>query len=215
MPYESDLNYLYKESKVTYQQEEEGLISSYLAVLRPVLEGLAKDAKILEIGCGRGFLLTALYDMGYKNIFGVETSLQSVSMADTKVRERIAHDVFKPEVFPDQQFKFIFFFQVLEYIFDVNIFINLCREKMLPGGYIPAFNHDIDALQAKLLKTNSPIIDIEHSHLLRLVPLFGPLKERLLKSNALGKLLGRKVKVRLGNLCLVAQKPSTQSKSCA
>jgi len=36
--------------------------------------GIADDSRILDIGCGAGFLLNELSKLGYKNIFGLELS---------------------------------------------------------------------------------------------------------------------------------------------
>ena len=61
---------LYKDSKFKYNEEIENIAVSYLETLRYVLCRLPKIARILEAGCGNGFVIKALYGMGYKNIFG-------------------------------------------------------------------------------------------------------------------------------------------------
>src|SRR3989338_2807763 len=63
---ELNLPSLYKKSKFTYDEEIENLTATYMKSLRPVLNRLGKKAKILEIGCGNGFVLEKLYQSGYK-----------------------------------------------------------------------------------------------------------------------------------------------------
>ena len=52
---ESLLYAFYKKSRFTYEEETGNLTTTYLNALKPILEDLPKDAKILEIGCGMVF----------------------------------------------------------------------------------------------------------------------------------------------------------------
>lgn len=47
----------------------------------PLLDGLPKDARILDLGCGAGELLAALIESGYTNCSGIDISAEQVALA--------------------------------------------------------------------------------------------------------------------------------------
>jgi SAM-dependent methyltransferase len=232
---------LYKDSKFKYNEEIENIAVSYLETLRYVLCRLPKTARILEAGCGNGFVIKALYGMGYKNIFGIEPSSDAVQKADPLIKNKIVADIFKPGIFQPNSFDLIYFFQTFDHIQHPNDFLNLCYSLLLPGGNILAFNHDVDSLPVKILREKNPIIDIEHPYLYNkktirkifeknnfqtikiyspysvisfrylvwLTPLWKPVKLWMLnlKDSFLGALLRKRIKIMLGNLCIIAIKP--------
>lgn len=162
VPEESFVYDLYKKSKFIYANETENLAVTYLAALDTALQQLSKDAKILEIGCGNGFLLKGLHAKGYGNVFGVEPSTEAVEKSDPLIRKQIIADVLQPTTFKPETFDLICFFQVLEHMPDPDQFLKLCYSLLSPGGFIVAFNHDAESLQAKILRERSPIIDVGH-----------------------------------------------------
>lgn len=237
-----DLDILYRNSKLTYEEEINNLTISYLDSLKDILRILPENAKILEIGCGNGFMLKALFDLGYKEVFGIEPSIDAIQKADKDIIKNITADVLRPGIFKQNEFDFIFFFQTLDHIRDPIFFLSICYDFLIPGGFILAFTHDVESLSAKFLKDKSPIIDIEHpylysketirkifekskfiplkiyspknlvslKHLIRLIPLSKSIKISLLNSGngLLNLLLNIRLKVRLGNICIIAKKQS-------
>lgn len=231
---------LYRQSKFTYDDEVGSLTATYINALKDVLGVIPKDANILEVGCGNGFILSALRNMGYKNVFGVEPSADASAKASAEIRANIVTDVLASGTFNTNTFGLIFFFQTFDHIHDPNSFLKICYNIAAPGARIMAFNHDIESPQARMLKERSPIIDIAHPylysvdtikkvferngfkpvkayspysivslrHLIRLVPMPAVLKKALLnaKPMALKALLDKKMKIKLGNICLVAEK---------
>jgi SAM-dependent methyltransferase len=231
---------LYRKSRFTYEEEADNLAITYLTALRPILRKLPKDVKILEIGCGNGFLLKSLYDMGYKDVCGVEPSLDAVEKSDKTIRDKIVSDVLTPGTFKSGEFRLICFFQLLDHLPDPDDFLKICYNILSPGGFILAFNHDAESLQARLLKEKSPIIDIEHTyffsketikkvfeknnflplkvyspasvislrHIIWLLPAPKQFKKKLMgfKSEVVRLILKQKIKVKLGNLCLIGTK---------
>lgn len=161
----SKISKLYKDSKFTYEEETKNLEKTYLKVLQPVLNNISKGDNILEIGCGNGFILKRLQDLGYKNCFGIEPSKDAVSKADEKIKGNISLDIFELKIFKKKKFKFIFFFQTIDHIPIPGQFLTLCYKLLEKNGYILAFNHNVESLSSKLLGEKSPIIDIEHTFL--------------------------------------------------
>lgn len=162
VPEQSFVEDLYKKSKFIYENETNNLADSYLMSLQLVLQQLSKDAKILEIGCGNGFLLKVLYEKGYQNVWGVEPSAEAAAKSDRVIRDRIVVDMFRPSTFQSNTFNLICFFQVLEHVPDPDSFLRICHDLLVSGGFVVAFNHDVESLQAKILGEKSPIIDIGH-----------------------------------------------------
>lgn len=232
---------LYKRSKFTYAEQVENLTASYLRVLAEVLPRLSPRDKILEIGCGNGFVLSALAKKGYQQIYGLEPSLDAAAKADPMIKDKITTEVLKEGVYPPASFAFIYFMQTLDHIPDPLQFLSICYGLLSPGGMILALNHDVESFSARMLKEKSPIIDLEHMYLYSqdtisrlfsksgftplkifspasviswrylcwLLPLPKALKVRILqaKGRIVNYLLQKKIKIRLGNLCIIARKP--------
>ena len=226
------LSRLYKKSLLTYDDEMDNLTTSYINSVKPILKKLPKDAKILEVGCGNGFVLKAIYDLGYKNVFGIEPSVDATSKSNSKIKKNIVTDILKPGLFDKDSFDFIFFFQTLDHIPDPNKFLKECYKLLKINCRILAFNHNADSFSSKLLGEKSPIIDIEHTFLygpetikkifekigftvdkvyspknvLSLKHFFWLLpinkKLKLLILNSKIKLLNKKINIKLGNICL-------------
>ena len=230
------LEKLYQKSILTYDDEINNLIDTYFDSLKPILKRLPKTANILEIGCGNGFVLEKIYQSGYKNVFGIEPSINAVKKASKNIKNKITVGMFKPKLFPKNKFDLIFLFQTLDHISNPNEFIKECSRITKYGGYFLAFNHNVESLSAKILKEKSPIIDIEHTflyspktiktiftknkfyvekiyspynilslkHFVWLFPLPTNIKQKLLNSKL--AILNKKIKIYLGNLCLIARK---------
>jgi len=230
------LNLLYKKSLLTYDDEINNLTTTYINSIKSILKKLPKDAKILEIGCGNGFVLKAVYDLGYKNVFGIEPSTDAYNKLNLKIKKNVKNNILKPGLLNKEIFDFIFFFQTLDHIPDPNKFLKECHNLLKINGHIFAFNHNIDSFSAKLLGEKSPIIDIEHTFLyspktiktifkkngfatnkdyspkniLSIKHLFWllpiPKKIKLLMLHSKIKMLNKTINIKLGNICIEGQK---------
>jgi 2-polyprenyl-3-methyl-5-hydroxy-6-metoxy-1,4-benzoquinol methylase len=230
------LNTLYQKSLLTYDDEIQNITISYLNNSQNILSKLPKNAKILEIGCGNGFVLKAIYDLGFKNVFGIEPSINAVNKSDPKIKKNLIINILKSDIYKKETFDFIFFFQTLDHIPEPNKFLTICNQILKTKAYILAFNHNINSLTAKILGEKSPIIDIEHTFLynprtitkifeknkflvkkvysskstLSLKHLFWllPLPKNFKQKivNSKSNMLKQKINIKLGNLCLEARK---------
>jgi len=157
------LEKLYEKSKFTYNTEVPNLTKTYLNALKPVLGQINKNDAILEIGCGNGFILKALQDRGYTNVYGVEPSDSAIEQADHSLKKRILKGFFKKKLFPKKRFRLVIIFQTLDHILNPNTFLQDIYDILESGGFVFAFQHDLGSLSAKILGEKSPIIDIEHT----------------------------------------------------
>mgnify|MGYP006269778963 CR=1 FL=1 len=158
------LDLLYAESTVTYQDEIDNLVQTYLAALDPVLQCISKDCAILEIGAGSGFMMDALKKSGFTHIYGVETSADAVRNAPRHVQSTIMNKPFNKKLFK-RKFDFIYLLQTLDHIPNVSNFIADCYDLLNEGGYILSFHHNVESLSAKVIGERHPIFDIEHTQL--------------------------------------------------
>lgn len=156
---------LYKNSKFNYSDQLDNLTASYLKALYRILPKFSKDAKILEVGCGNGFMLSALLDLGYNNLHGIELSLDAIARADSKIKDKIIADVFRDGIYKNESFDLIFFFQIFDHLQDPTTFLNICNNLLFYGGHTLCFNHDVESLSSRVLGEKSPIVDIEHTYL--------------------------------------------------
>jgi len=159
------LNKLYAKSTVEYGSEEKNLISSYLPQLESVISRLPKSAKMVEVGCGSGFMLQALKEQNYPFVFGVEPSKSARNMAGEHIQKSIINQPLNDKLFKRKSLDFIFFFQTLDHVPEPNTFLRSCYNALKPGGFIFSLHHNLIALPARLLGEKSPIVDIEHTHL--------------------------------------------------
>lgn len=95
------------------------------------------DSTVLEIGCGRGYFLKVLQDMGFKHLYGIDLSPEDAATARSQFG---LSDVFVGDVHElvDQgkQFDVIFSKDVLEHIEEASLgdFVETIARGLTPNG---------------------------------------------------------------------------------
>lgn len=156
---------LYREARFDYSDEVECLRASYGRALAEATRLRGDVGRLLEVGCGNGFLLDTALDMGFTSVRGVEPSADAIAKAPDRVRERIVGDVMRDGLFAESSFDIICLFQVFDHLPDPRGVLAECARVLSPGGVILCFNHNVEALPARILRRRCPIIDIEHTYL--------------------------------------------------
>lgn len=160
------LSKFYKKSLCNYKDQIPYLIKTYFKIVEQIKKNLPKNPKVLEVGCGNGFFLKALIDLGFtKNVFGIEPSTRMVSEADSVLRSKIRVNIFKPDLFPKNSFNLILCLHTLDHMFDPNEFVQGAYSMLKKNGYIIVVVHDTEGLSVKLFGEKSAIFDIEHIYL--------------------------------------------------
>jgi len=124
-------------SKDSYEQESGNLT----LMLRNLLPS-HKQARILEIGCGVGFLLYFLRKSGYENLTGVDISEHSVELCRQYVTNQVvcadAISFLSDLSNSNQIFDSIYCFDTLEHFSkkDVMVFFERCSQILNPGGQL-------------------------------------------------------------------------------
>lgn len=156
---------LYAASHFDYGSEVDNLKRTYGSYLKRLGTYAKGRGAVLEIGCGNGFVLEEALDQGYTVVRGVEPSAHAISKADPRVRGGIVEDIFRPGLFAPDTFDAVCMFQVLDHLPDPRQAVAESFRVLKPGGALLCFNHNIEALSARILGERSPIIDIEHTYL--------------------------------------------------
>ncbi len=112
------------------------------------------DAKILDIGCSGGELISELKKVGYKNVYGIDKSADAVKICEQKgIKNVFIGDAGKVK-FENVKFDFVIFSDVLEHFKNDAGALRLWKRALAQNGkmiiFVPAFqslwsNHDIEA----------------------------------------------------------------------
>ena len=174
---DEELSKLYAGSKVTFNQYNEIIGEDYY---KPLLkyENLLTKQNALDIGCSNGFFLDELLKRGYQNLYGCEPSTEAKEMASEKIRDNIFTGFFEDKVYEDNFFNLICCFQTLDHLSNPLDFLKTCYKKLKTNGAVYIIVHNTNALQYKIFREKSPIIDVEHIYL------FNPDNLKLLLSKA-------------------------------
>lgn len=157
---------LYERSSFAYENESKYLKDTYRYYLEKALKGRKlANLKLLEIGCGNGFFLKEVQNMGIKSVYGIEPSKSSVKEAPENIRKNIKVDILKSGLFRNNSFDIICCFHTLDHIPNPNKFIKICFNLLKKNGLVIFIVHNTDGLSVKLFGEKSAIFDIEHIYL--------------------------------------------------
>ena len=158
-------NQLYNKSNFTYNLELEGLKKTYGNCLTKIENIVQSKENFLEIGCGNGFLLEVAIKKGWKNVTGVEPSLEAINHANKSVKSKIIHSTFESKNFKNNYYNLIFFAMLIEHVPDINKFLSGVYDILKPGGIVVVISHNERHFLSRLLKNKHPIINDEHNYI--------------------------------------------------
>ncbi len=98
---------------------------------------LDKNAQILEIGCARGAVLANLKMFGYKNLYGVDIDLNSLTDTSGEFFSLFADGVHLP--FNHESFNFVFSHYLLLWVSNPPAILEEAARALKPGGFFAAF----------------------------------------------------------------------------
>ena len=109
--------------------------------------GLIPGAAVLDVGCGRGVVLSPLADLGFE-VHGVEISERAVRGADSRASIRIADDL-AAAGYDAESFDQIVIWHVLEHLRDPRATLMECRRLLKPGGRLVVAVPNFSSWQAR------------------------------------------------------------------
>jgi SAM-dependent methyltransferase len=166
VPGADELHALYAVSEMTYAGQIADLRRTYGALLDDLIRTRGTTGgRLLEIGCGNGFVLDEALDRGFTDVAGVEPSVEAVASASERVRGRITVGLFTGQEFAPGTFDVVCGFHVFDHLIDPRAMLDGARRLLAPNGVLLLVMHDAGAWSAKLLGDRSPIFDIVHPYL--------------------------------------------------
>ena len=160
-----DYSALYETSTFDYGREIKGLKSTYLKILRKARGNILSTDAILEVGGGNGFFLEALVDAGFQNVSGIEPSKQAIQSSRFDIKPKMILGMMESGKVEKEKFDAVAMFHVLDHLEFPEITIKECLETLKPGGTFVVAVHNVESISARILKSRSPIIDVEHTYL--------------------------------------------------
>jgi SAM-dependent methyltransferase len=105
--------------------------------LRDVTRHFAPDARLLDVGCGTGWIADHFSDYT-----GVDGSTEAVAAARERERAVTLHDVGEPLPFADESFDGVVMKDLLEHVADPVALVREVRRVLRPGGRVFASSPD-------------------------------------------------------------------------
>jgi SAM-dependent methyltransferase len=165
IPEDEELGRLYGDSEFTYGSDVPHLARTYRRYLARAARHAGSRGRLLEIGCGNGFLLAEAQSLGFASIAGVEPSAQAVAQAPDAIRTHISVGTFNAAHFAPASIDLACAFQVLDHLPDPRGVLQDVRPLLKPGGALLLVQHHVRSWTARLLGERSPIFDIAHPYL--------------------------------------------------
>ena len=107
------------------------------------------SGRVLDVGCGRGYVLAALREYGFQ-VQGIELSELAVQHAREVLGLNVTVGGFDPDQYPDQSFDAVIFWHVLEHLPDVAAALQGALRILKPGGMLVIAVPNLASWQARL-----------------------------------------------------------------
>jgi len=120
--------------------------------MKKVLELIgSKSSKILDLGCGDGFIMEIFKKNGHK-VEGIEIAKNAIMKArkkgfkvyDLSLIEKWSHEI-------DQKFDVVFCGEIIEHVFDTDLFLQEVRKVLKSNGSIIMTTPNIASLARRLM----------------------------------------------------------------
>jgi 2-polyprenyl-3-methyl-5-hydroxy-6-metoxy-1,4-benzoquinol methylase len=105
--------------------------------------------KVLEIGCGYGFLLKEFQRKGFE-VYGLEPSPHASNYAAGTLKLPIYNGFLTNDVFEKESFDCIVLFDVFEHIYDIDELMKSINFLLKPGGSLLIGTGNIESSYAKI-----------------------------------------------------------------
>ncbi len=120
--------------------------------LRKINNYVTEKGELLDVGCGRGYLLDEARKLGWKT-HGVDAS----KLVTDYAKNTLHLNVFCSDIFlfrPTQVFDLITLNQVIEHFVNPEELINQCGKHLIKGGLLYIATPNVESVSARVLKDN-------------------------------------------------------------
>ena len=164
----------YKNSSFVDNQDAKDAANTYLQYLKPYL--IKKTNKVLEIGTGSGVFLEFLkkyfiskkknyWKIGANKVTGIEPSKSAINNASVEIKKDIKQGTFEDIRINKNYFDIVCCFMTMEHVYYPLKVLKKSYSCLKKNGFLSLVVHDVNFILHKILKSKSPIIDIEHLQL--------------------------------------------------
>jgi SAM-dependent methyltransferase len=164
-PDQKSLEAAYQDAAFDAADESRYAGLTYASYLPRIAAEFSDRNGALDIGTGDGAFLEQLLRHGFSNVIGVEPSAAPIAAAKPEIRALIRHTPFRSADFRPDSLRLISCFQTIEHVYDPLALCEDARRLLRPGGALFIVCHNRRALSTRLMRTKSPIFDIEHLQL--------------------------------------------------
>jgi SAM-dependent methyltransferase len=141
------------------------------------IERYVRSGRILDVGCGRGFLPAIMREHGW-DAYGVELSPTAADHATRELGIPMFVGDFLDSPYPTGSFDVLVFWHVLEHLEDPVSCLRKAREILRPGGLLLVAVPNFESLQARFSRRHWFHLDVpRHYHHFRLSVLRRMLEE--------------------------------------
>jgi len=120
--------------------------------LKKISYYVTEKGELLDVGCGRGYLLDEARKLGWKT-HGVDAS----KLVTDYAKDTLHLNVFCSDIFsfrPAQAFDLIILNQVIEHFVNPEELINQCGKHLVKGGLLYIATPNVESVNARVLKDN-------------------------------------------------------------
>ena len=169
-PTQKELEEIYSDDYAAWGIGEEDSFSKmkkdkFKKLLKYVLK-YRKNGKLLDIGCGPGYLMEEAKELGF-DVYGVEVGEKAADIAKNKFGgEKIYNGIIEKSNFKNNYFDIIMMSDVLEHVESPLELLKKSRELLncTGGGYIVITTPNTNSFTCKTMKSKWSHYNIEHIH---------------------------------------------------
>lgn len=117
------------------------LLPSILKVLNHL--NIPSSTKILDAGCGGGYVAHELYSKVYKNIWRFDASESGIEISQNsfpEIKDRfVIHNAYEkklPKHFPESNYDLVISVEVIEHLYSPKRYLENINRWLKPGGYV-------------------------------------------------------------------------------
>lgn len=159
-----NLDSLYAKSSFNYESLVPHLSKTYIRIIKNSLD-LQNLHSVIEIGGGNGFMLDTLRSQGIDEFLEVEPSVDGFKAASQPIKDYFIKSMFNDSFSTSKKYDLLINFHVFDHVADPLEFLYRCRKFINVKGSLIIAVHNQKSYSAKILKSKSPIYDIEHTYL--------------------------------------------------
>ena len=120
---------------------------------------------VLDVGAGDGAFLDACKNAGASAITGIEPSIAAIECAPPGVRECLFPGTLATATDLPNNFDIATFFMTIEHVVDPKETLEQIVKHLTQEGHIAVVCHDRLGIVNRVLRTKSPIFDLEHQQI--------------------------------------------------